>query len=91
MKEIGGNCIMNLIVFTPSKDAEMDAFGMKYIQLWCRNLLKDDPSGYRRILTGIIEVSYWKVSPSITLLSRGRNDRLWETTISLPVVYDTSN
>ena len=31
MEDIGGNCIVrNIIAFTPSKDDEMDAFGMKY-------------------------------------------------------------
>jgi hypothetical protein len=31
MEVTGGNCIMrNIIAFTPSKDDEMDAFGMEY-------------------------------------------------------------
>jgi len=32
MEDIAGNCIMrNLIAFTPSKDDEMNAVGMKYV------------------------------------------------------------
>jgi hypothetical protein len=53
MEDTGGKCMMrNLIAFTPSKDDEMDTFGMKCVKLWCGNLLKDDPSGH----TGIVKV-----------------------------------